>query len=439
MPLSLVSRGAFARLWNSRFARNVAVMASGTAGAQAITMASAPVITRLYGPEAFGILGTFMAILAVMTPIAALNYPIASVLQRRDEDALGVLKLSAGISLGLTSILMIGAWFVGESAMVLLGAEAIGNFIYLLPLAMLFAAWMQMAQQWLIRKKAFGVVARSAVAHSLILNIAKAVGGLVHPVGAVLITLATLGNAFHAMLMLIGIRRKTVFEKWKPEDGQAPTVRELAIRHRDFPLYRMPQDLINAGSQSLPIFMLAGFFGPAAAGYYTLTKSVMGMPSALIGKSVYDVFYPRITAAARQGEDVVLLIVKATAGLLVIGILPFGIIIAFGPWLFAFVFGPDWMPAGEYARWLALFFFFNFINKPSVAAVPVIGIQRGLLVYEVLSTSAKVAGFAFGVYIVGDDVWAVAAFSLIGVFAYSAMILWILKAAKNRKWHEKTG
>ncbi|MBO1928615.1 hypothetical protein J4731_01440 [Providencia rettgeri] len=47
-------------------------------------MLFSPIITRLYGPEVFGILGTFTAILTVITPIAALTYPIAIVLPKSD-------------------------------------------------------------------------------------------------------------------------------------------------------------------------------------------------------------------------------------------------------------------------------------------------------------------------------------------------------------------
>lgn len=72
----------------------MAVVATGTAGAQAITMGFAPIITRLYGPEAFGLLGTFSAILAVLTPMAALTYPIAIVLPKDHADAKGLAKLS---------------------------------------------------------------------------------------------------------------------------------------------------------------------------------------------------------------------------------------------------------------------------------------------------------------------------------------------------------
>jgi O-antigen/teichoic acid export membrane protein len=111
----------------------------------------------------------------------------------------------------------------------------------------------------------------------------------------------------------------------------------------------------------------------------------------------------------------------------------------FGPWLFSLVFGEAWAVAGEYARWLALFFLFNFINKPSVASVPVLGIQRGLLVYELFSTGGKVVGFLVGVYWFDSDVWAVALFSVIGVIAYSAMILWILLRAMQWRKDAKTG
>lgn len=429
---------AFDRVWRSRFARNVAVVASGTAAAQAITMAFAPLITRIYGPEAFGLLGTFMAIVAVAIPVAALAYPIAIVLPREDRDALGLVRLSAILSFAVAllaaALLVLG----GDWLTVTLGAESVAGYLFLIPVVMLFAAWMQIAQQWLIRKKEFGVVARSAVTHSLILNSATSGIGWLHPVGAVLIVLAALGQALHAALLFVGARRRYQAKVPASEEGQRTSLKALAHRHRDFPLYRAPQNFINAASQSLPVLMLAAFFGPVAAGFYTLTKIVMGMPTTLIGKAVSDVFYPRITEAAHNGENLPRHIVQATGALLAIGVVPFGLVVLFGPWLFGLVFGADWVMAGEYARWLALFFLFNFINKPSVAAVPVLGIQRGLLVYELFSTGTKALGLVAGFYWFGSDVWAVALFSVLGVLAYSAMMLWILSHAMRWRTDEKT-
>src|SRR5699024_12287359 len=85
------------------FVRNVVIMASGTAAAQAISLALTPIITRLYGPEAYGLMGVFMAIIQTIAPVAALTYPIAVVLPKRDEDAKGLMKLYWYISIGLAA------------------------------------------------------------------------------------------------------------------------------------------------------------------------------------------------------------------------------------------------------------------------------------------------------------------------------------------------
>ena len=420
-------RRALDRVWRSRFARNVAVVASGTAGAQAITMAFAPLITRLYGPEAFGLLGTFMAIVAVAIPVAALAYPIAIVLPREDRDALGLVRLSIILSFGVALLAAAALWAGGDWLTATLGAEAVAGFLFLIPVAMLFAAWMQIAQQWLIRKKEFGVVARSAVAHSLILNSANSGIGWLHPVGAVLIVLATLGQALHAGLLFIGARRRYQDTTAEREEGTQAPLKELALRHRDFPLYRAPQNFINGASQSLPVLMLAAFFGPVAAGYYTLARMVMAMPTTLIGKAVNDVFYPRITEAAHNGENLPRHIVQATGALLAIGVVPFGLVVLSGPWLFSFVFGDEWGTAGEYARWLALWLLAAFINRPSVATIPVLSLQRGFLVYEIVSVVVRVAAIIVGVSLFESDVIAIALFSLSGVGLNLFLVAWVLR------------
>jgi len=427
--MNALMRRATHRVWHSRFARNVAIVASGTAGAQAITIAFAPIITRLYGPEAFGLLGTFMAILAIATPIAALTYPIAIVLPKDDRDAMGLVRLSILLSFGM-ALLVSGLLFLGGGWLTTtLGAESVAGFLFLIPVAMLFGAWLQIVHQWLIRKKEFGVIARSAVALSLIVNSAKSGIGLLNPVGAVLIVLATLGQALHAGLLFIGARRRYQDNATAVEMGPRTPIGELAYRHRDFPLYRAPQHFINAASVSLPVLMLAAFFGPAAAGFYTVGQLVLGLPSTLVGKAVYDVFYPRITEAAHKGENLPRHIVRATGALLAIGLVPFGLVFLSGPWLFSLVFGHEWTMAGEYARWLSLWLLTAFINRPSVATIPVLSLQRGFLVYEITSVIARVSAIVLGVYLFQSDVVAIALFAVVGVALNLFLIAWVLRIA----------
>jgi len=426
-------------LSRSKFTRNVAMVAGGTAGAQAITMAFTPVITRLYGPEALGLLGAFTAIVSVVAPCAALTYPIAIGLPRDDDDARGIVRLSFYLSVVLTLLVTLVV-AVGRDWLVrIFNLQSIAAFIILIPLAMFFSAWLEIAQQWLIRQKHFSITARVAVMQSVFINCAKIGIGCFNPLAIVLISLAVLGNALNAVMLFLGIKRSEVSEIRSDKKHTSTALVVLAKKYSDFPLYRAPQVFINSASQSLPVLMLASLFGPATAGFYTLARLAMAVPSMLVGKSVGDVFYPRINEAAHNGEDIRRLIVKATVMLASVSLLPFALVVALGPWLFAFVFGADWAMAGSYARWLAFFFYFNLINRPSVASVPILGLQKGLLVYEIMSTASKTLGLIIGFYVFSSDVIAIMLFSVIGALVYCSMITWIIITSSRYNKYEKTG
>ncbi len=426
-------------LWKSQLGRRILMVVSGTAGTHALNMAFAPLITRIFGPEAFGLMGTFTGILAIAIPLAALAYPIAIVLPREDNHAIGLVRLSIILSFVVSALTALFVWQYGDLLAVSIGAQSVADFLFLIPLGMLFSAWKQIAEQWLIRKKEFGLIARTTVVHSLILNIVKSGTGWLWPVGIVLIATVTLGHALHAFFLYVGARRRfNDLHKQKNKKSDVSLL-DLASSHRDFPMYRTPQNVINAASQSFPILILSSYFGPLAAGYYALATLAMAMPSALLGKAVGDVFYPHITEAAHNGQNLSRQILQTAGALLAIGTIPFGTVVLWGPQIFSFVFGAEWIMAGEYARWLALFFLFNFINQPFVAVVPVLGIQRGLLFYELYSTGSKVLGFVAGYYWFASDLWAIGIFSIVGILAYMGMMFWIYLHAKLWSENEKTG
>ena len=419
------------KITNKPFVRNVAIVSTGTAGAQAIAMAFAPIITRFYGPEAFGLLGTFMALVAVFTPIAALSYPIAIVLPKEDSDAKGIARLSAYISLAVAVLVTLALLAGGDRLLTLVGSEAIAAFVMLIPLNILFSAWLQIAEQWLIRKKQFKITAKVAVAQALMVSSAKAGIGWFHPLAAVLIVMTTIGSAFHATMLYLGARRVNGSATPTRHPQARTPLTELARRHYDFPLYRAPQVFLNAISQSLPVLMLAAFFGPASAGFYVLGKRLLGMPSHLIGKSVGDVFYPRITEAAHKGENLTRLILKATLALAAFGFLPFAIVVAFGPWLFGFIFGIEWVVAGEYARWLALWMFFMFLNNPSIKALPVLSAQGFHLAFTVFTLTIRIIVLTSGYYILNSDLIAVALFGASGALINMILIFIILLKSRT--------
>lgn len=427
---------------NSQLLRNILTVVSGAAGAQALTLAFMPVITRIYGPEAYGVLGTFLSVTLMLIPVAALTYPIAIVLPRRDGDARGLVRLSLLIALGMAALVALLLYLFGDALTTRLQIQILQPYLLLVPLVMFSGAALEICQQWLFRTQRFRITASVAVGHSLLFNSIRTLAGLVQSSALVLVCSTALQHALHAaMLGLAMLRAKPHIDTHDGDQSkqsgegveQEPGLLALARRHSDFPIFRAPVMLINAVSQQLPTLILAVYFGPAAAGFFALCRQAMSMPTNLIGKSVADVYYPRISRAIHDGEPVAAMLIKATAALALVGLVPFSLVVAFGPWLFALVFGEQWQVAGEFARWLALAEYLVFVSRPCVVAVPALSLQRRFLVFEIFSTSLRVLALFGGAVLIGDALATVQAFAAAGVVIYLTLMVMVIFQA--RRWY----
>ena len=413
--------------------RNIALVASGTAVSQIISFSIIPFVTRLYGPKEYGLLGVYSSVSMILSTVAALGYPSSIVLPRKDIDALILSKISIYVSVIMSFLLTIFILLFGDYFLKIFDADDISPYIYLLPFSMIVSTLGVVFSQWLIRKKAYGNTVGYSVVTSLIVAINKVGLGYFYPTAFILIISNLLGSflgsvfGFFSWLRsgsLKAIKIKGSSESWRKYF-------EVAADYGDFPIFRTPQNLINMFSQSLPVLFLASYSGASSAGYYTLVKSALGLPAALIGSSVISVLYPRIAEAIHDGENVYKILLRATYGMAAVGIWPFLAVVIAGPFLFATVFGREWMMAGHYAQLLSAWFFFQYLNKPVVAAIPALTLQRGLLFYEVFSTGFKVVALCAGLIYFKNDVIALALFSSFGVISYVCLILWVLSCSKK--------
>ena len=419
------------RLSASKFLKNITIMVSGTLGAPVITLVLSPVIARLYGPEAFGIMGTFNSIINIIVPIAALTYPIAIVLPKNDLEAKLLVRLSLYIAVSISLLTFVILLAFNQVIIDTFNLNDLSNYLFLLPIAILFSAFMQVSEQWLIRTKQFTVNARVLLLQSLMINGSKVSIGFFYPFASVLVFFTVLSNGLKAFMLLIySEKSKCMFEKNKKKN-QIKEYKKIAKKYYDFPVYRAPEVFINSISNSLPVLILSSFFGVASAGFYTIGRTVLSIPTRIIGKAVGDVFYPHITEVANKGKDVSRIIIKATCAMAGIGIVPFGLIILFGPKIFSLVFGNEWVIAGEYARWIALWSYFAFINRPSVHALPVLKAQKFHLIYTIIMLISRVIALTYGYLIYSDDLISVALFSITGSILNLGLILITIKISKK--------
>ncbi|WP_404445975.1 lipopolysaccharide biosynthesis protein [Sutcliffiella horikoshii] len=397
------------------FIQNVIILSSGTAAAQIIGMLLSPIITRLYGPEAYGSMGTFMAIISIIGPVSALTIPIAIVLPKNNDDAKGLIRLSLLITTIISIVISLILLFVNDLIINIFGIEEIASYLYLIPIVILFSGLLQVTEQWLIRTNQFGISAKVTFLQAVIVNGGKVGVGFFYPIASVLILFSALTQGLKALLILM-LTRKSKYKISLNIFKSKSSIKRLANSYKDFPIYRAPQAFLTSISEGFPILLLASFFGPASVGFYNIGRTVLSIPTQLIGKSVGDVFYPKISNVANNNVNnndnntVTKLLTKATLILIVIAIIPFGIIFIFGPQLFSFVFGSSWIVAGEYARWIGLWSFSSFILQPALRTLPVLSAQRLHLIYTIISLVIRVKMLAIGYLIFSSDIISIAFF-----------------------------
>ena len=117
---------------SSSFATDVLKLVTGTTFAQIIAVLASPLLTRLYGPEAFGFLALSTSIItSIIRVVACMRYELAIMLPKTDEEAanlLGLCLLCVAVISGLT---VPALYFGGDALLSLLRAPGPGSYLVL--------------------------------------------------------------------------------------------------------------------------------------------------------------------------------------------------------------------------------------------------------------------------------------------------------------------
>ena len=417
------------------FIKNISIVTGGTAIAQAITILISPIITRLYSPGKFGELGIFLSVVTILKPIAHLCYGYALVLPKRDEDSVRLLYTSVLSGAIISIIVFIIMVFFQQAITQIIDLNDDSHFLFFIPLVLFFAVISFLFDHWLIRKKYYKSGSIISITQSLISSGSMVGFGYLSQGSASLIGVNIFTQGFHALATFLASKKSIASVVNKiPRSIKISDEETKKVLHefRDFPVFRIPQELLNNFVRNMPVLLLTILSGTVATGFYTLGYRVLSLPGTIISASIGKVFQQRIAQTSQQGASPKPIILKTTLSLAVIGILPFGIVLAFGPFLFPLVFGSEWKVAGDYARWMAILMYFKFINVPSVEAIPLLNLQKQFLKYEVVSVIIKVVGLIFGMITWKKDLIAIAIYSITGALLYVCLIGYVIYISKDR-------
>ena len=391
------------------FVRSVAVLSSGTAGAQVLMLLAAPVLARLYTPEDFGLLAVFASVLSILSIVASLRYELAIPIADDDGVASHVVVLCLFTTVFMSLLTAVFVLLGGEWLVRVLNLSQLDNYLWLLPIGVILIGVYQALNYWAVREKAFTRISGTKITQSVTSLLVQLSCYKFGPLGLL---------AGYIVGQFAGTARlaKSFLANPHLPKTSAIDVKNAVIRYKRFPQFSTWSGLVNTSGHQFAPLVLAAFFGVGVAGWYALANRVVAMPATLIGGAVGNVFFAHAAQAKRDNELASL--VEAVQAKLIALALPVTIIFFLvGPEIFAWIFGKEWRIAGELARWLVFSSFAGFLISSLSTLFSVLERQKLGLLLQIGLFVSRVTALVIGVML-QDLVQAIMLYALGGVFGY---------------------
>ena len=394
MPIKRIKQFKEHHAPKGSFKANMLTLMTGTVVAQLITVAISPVLTRLFSPSAFGIYGVYLSLVSIMIAVVTLRYDQALMLPKDNQDAAALFWVSFLSVIVFSITAGIVCLVFSAQILVILKTPELGGWLFFLPFSVLFGGAYLTLNSWSTRQKQFHRASVSQAIRATAVSGVQLSFGALHAGSGGLISGAVLGDLVSSFVLGVQVRRDDfqVLKKGLSWQGMKTNGRHYA----DFPLFSSTQNLLNAVSQNIPLLLLAKFFGSAVVGFYALGVRVIQFPMTLIQTSLRQVLFQTVSEVYNAGGDTYVLFRKTTLGLIAVVIVPASIIILFGPVIFGFVLGKEWVVAGEYARWLVLWLAVSFINPPSTQFFQVYRKQEVLMFFDLILLLLRITVLTIG-------------------------------------------
>lgn len=396
------------------------MLAGGTATAQFITIATMPVVTRLYTPGDLGVATIFLSFFGFWASNLSLRYEYAILIARDDLESHVIRRLGF--------ILVLAMSVIGFPMLIWLRQTDILGF-GLLPQWVPFVASPILAgyglfmvnRAWALRGGLVREITNASVSRAVAGSASQIILG-VFSAGVVGLFAAQLVASWSAMMQM-GAAVGRHFLPSKPYSIGLDQLLAAAGRYKKFPVLEAPSAWIDQLGMLLPIPMIASLHGAAAAGWYGLARMIISIPNSQIGNAVADVFQVELASALASGDAVRarLLFWKFARNLALGGFFPFAIIAVSAVSVVPWIFGAAWREAGVATALIAPWAYFSLMVSPLSRLLSVLRAQELKLIYDI--TAVLLLATAFGFATVEEltfhqTVLAISAAQIVGYLIY---------------------
>lgn len=381
----------------SDYVKDVLTLMTGTTIAQLIPILLSPIISRVFVPDDMASFATYMSIISIFGSFITLKFELAIILPEKDGDSMALTIACITISFIISLIILILFMIFGTGFLEVITNKKIENpyWIYFIPFSVFTIGAFSSLNYWQNRKSHYNILAASRVSQSVFMTGSQIGFGLILIKSMGLI----LGEIFGRLSATFILAYKTIKDDlvFIKSVSRKKIISQLK-RYKNFPKFSLPADLINVGTNQIPVFVFGKFFPSQILGNYFFMDRILNAPISLIGRAILDVFKQRASADFTMNGNCKAVFVKTFKTLVVAAIIPTILTFIFAPFLFKTIFGSNWELAGEYARIMALLFFFRLTSSPLSYMFYIAEKQHYDMIWQMVLFFTTLASFYAGVY-----------------------------------------
>lgn len=365
-------------------------MLSGSSISQVIPFITAPILTRMYLPEDFGIYEIYYSLMTVFVVIPNLRLENAVLIEKEEDRCFNILLfvLLSNIVFFLIGVLLVfffEGWILSYYD---IGAGA--TWLYMIPIGMFLSSVYNLLTIVLIRFSKFKFLAFNKV----FLTVSNA--GIQISFGLLMLGATGLiyGNVISYVLAVVliaipayGLMKKSNFEIKKS------TIRSVLVDNKDFVIYTLPGDFVSNFSNQLPTILIGKYFSPQSLGYYGMARRIIGLPLAFISGAIQDVFKKEATDEFNQRGTIRRTYMLTLGLLFTFGLFLVAGLFFLGEFVIVGFLGEKWKPSVEIIQILSVLFSIKFIAGTLNFVFLIKSKQKLDLVFQIIQLVIVITAF----------------------------------------------
>jgi len=388
---------------------------------QSVSVGLSPALSRLYTPEAFGILGALSGLVVIVQPMISLRYELGIPRAAGEQDSATILAV-CGLSIFGMGLASLGLTWLVLQTVHSVWLEPLRPYLYFVSIAACATAVFETLVMEATRRGVLAPLATARLMQSgLGVSAQLAFGGMGWGANGLLV-----GFLINQAAGISGLFRELVLR----HAGYWPRFREVlnaAFEHRAFPLYVSWAASLDACARWALQLLITGLWDPKIGGFIFLADRVVGRPLLLVSTALLPVYVSRFSNALAETPSEAAGIFFSTLlrqaavccvwTLLVVCIAP----LTFGP-----LFGQGWTEAVPYVQVMSLALIPGNLLNPVSHTLNLIQRQRLDSLLSILRMASTMA--AIGVsYLYGKSAFfALVTFAIFqGVFGVIRYVMFV--------------